>query len=93
MAEFMQWMAAFLVLTVALGLVRVARGPGRAERMMAAQLLGSGAIGALLLFAAASAEPAVVDVALTLALLAAFASIAFVKLALRQDHAGDDEEP
>ena len=89
MAEFMQWMAAFLVLTVALGLVRVARGPGRAERKMVAQLLGSGA----LLFAAASAEPAVVDVALTLALLAAFASIAFVKFALRQDHAGDDEEP
>lgn len=92
MAEFMQWMAAFLVLMVALGLVRVARGPGRAERMMAAQLLGTGAIGALLLFSAASEEPAVVDVALTLALLAAFASIAFVKFALRQDHASDDEE-
>lgn len=92
MAEFMQWMAAFLVLTVALGLVRVARGPGRAERMMAAQLLGTGGIGALLLLAAASGEPAVVDVALTLALLAAFASIAFVKFALRQDRASDDEE-
>ena len=88
MAVFLQWMAAFLVLMVALGLVRVALGPGRAERMMAAQLLGSGAIGALLLFSAASAEPAVVDVALTLALLAAFASIAFVKFALRQDQAG-----
>ena len=92
MAEFMQWMAAFLVLMVALGLVRVARGPGRAERMMAAQLLGTGAIGALLLFSAASEEPAVIDVALTLALLAAFASIAFGKFALRQDHASDDEE-
>ena len=92
MAEFMQWMAAFLVLTVALGLVRVARGPGRAERMMAAQLLGSGAIGALLLFAAASAEPAVVDVALTLALLSAFASIAFVKFALRQDHQAPEDD-
>jgi multicomponent Na+:H+ antiporter subunit F len=44
MAEFMQWMAAFVVLMVALGLVRVARGPGRAERMMAAQLLGTGGI-------------------------------------------------
>lgn len=92
MAEFMQWMAAFVVLTVALGLVRVARGPGRAERMMAAQLLGTGGIGALLLLAAASGEPAVVDVALLLALLAAFASIAFVKFALRQDRPADDEE-
>ena len=93
MAEFLLWMAAFVVLMVALGLVRVAVGPGRAERMMAAQLLGTGAIGALLLFGAAAGEPAVFDVALTLALLAAFASIAFVKFAVQQDRrAADDEE-
>jgi multicomponent Na+:H+ antiporter subunit E len=49
MADFLQSAGAFVVLMVALGLVRVARGPGRAERMMAAQLLGTGAIGALLL--------------------------------------------
>ncbi len=92
MAEFLLWMAAFVVLMVALGLVRVALGPGRAERMMAAQLLGTGAIGALLLFGVASGEPAVFDVALTLALLAAFASIAFVKFAAQQDRRGTDEE-
>jgi multicomponent Na+:H+ antiporter subunit F len=92
MGEFLLWMAAFIVLMVALGLVRVARGPGRAERMMAAQLLGTGAIGALLLFGAASGEPAVFDVALTLALLAAFASIAFVKFAVQQDRRSADEE-
>ncbi|MBL8225689.1 MAG: hypothetical protein JNM50_10180 [Chromatiales bacterium] len=95
MADFLLSAAAFLVLMVALGLVRVARGPGRAERMMAAQLLGTGAIGALLLFAEASGESAVVDVALTLALLSAFASIAFVKFALRQDQgvaAGEEDE-
>lgn len=91
MADYLLWMAAFLVLMVALGLVRVARGPGRAERMMAAQLLGTGAIGALLLFAAASGEASVVDVALTLALLSAFASIAFVKFAMRQDDDADGE--
>jgi multicomponent Na+:H+ antiporter subunit F len=85
MADFLLWMGAFVLLMVALGLVRVARGPGRAERMMAAQLLGTGAIGALLLFGAATGEPAVVDVALTLALLSAFASIAFVKFAVVQD--------
>ena len=85
MAEFLLLMAAFVVLMVALGLVRVAIGPGRAERMMAAQLLGTGAIGALLLLSAAVGEPAVVDVALTLALLSAFASVAFVKFAVKQD--------
>jgi multicomponent Na+:H+ antiporter subunit F len=93
MADFLLWMAAFLVLMVALGLVRVARGPGRAERMMAAQLLGTGAIGALLLFGAAAGEAAVFDVALTLALLSAFASIAFVRFAAQQDQPpADDQE-
>ena len=91
MADFLLSAGAFVVLMVALGLLRVARGPGRAERMMAAQLLGSGAVGALLLFGAASGESAVFDVALTLALLSAFASIAFVKFALRQDQPADDE--
>lgn len=89
MAEFLLSAAAFIVLMVALGLVRVARGPGRAERMMAAQLLGTGAIGALLLFSVASGDGAVVDVALTLALLSAFASIAFVEFASRQDRPAD----
>jgi multicomponent Na+:H+ antiporter subunit F len=92
MDDFLLSMASFIVLMTALGLVRVARGPGRAERMMAAQLLGTGAIGALLLFGAATGEPAVVDVALTLALLSAFAAIAFVKSAVRQDAPPDDEE-
>jgi multicomponent Na+:H+ antiporter subunit F len=91
MADFLLWMAAFVVLMVALGLLRVARGPGRAERMMAAQLLGTGAIGALLLLSAAVGEPAVVDVALTLALLSAFASIAFVKFAVVQDRQAGSE--
>ncbi|HMO45821.1 MAG TPA: monovalent cation/H+ antiporter complex subunit F [Rubrivivax sp.] len=92
MADFLLWMAAFVLLMVALGLVRVARGPGRADRMMAAQLLGSGAIGVLLLFAVANAEFAAIDVALTLALLAAFASIAFVKFATHLDDAGVDDD-
>lgn len=91
MAEFLLSMAAFVVLMTALGLARVARGPGRAERMMAAQLLGTGAIGALLLLAVATSESAVVDVALTLALLSAFAAIAFVKSALREDSADEEQ--
>jgi multicomponent Na+:H+ antiporter subunit F len=92
MPDFLLSAAAFVVLMVAVGLVRVARGPGRAERMMAAQLLGTGAIGALLLFGAASGDRAMFDVALTLALLSAFASIAFVKFALRQDQKVPDDE-
>ena len=81
MAEFLLAAAGFVLAMVALGLVRVLRGPGDADRMMAAQLLGSGGIAALLLGGAAIGDGAVVDVSLTLALLAAFASIAFVKFA------------
>ena len=79
MAEFLLAAAAFVVTMVALALVRVLRGPGAADRMMATQLLGTGGIAAVLLLGAATGEGAAVDIALTLALLAAFASFAFVK--------------
>lgn len=79
MAEFLLGAAAFILSMVALGLARVLRGPADADRMMAAQLLGTGGIAAALLLGEATGENATVDVALTLALLAAFASFAFVK--------------
>jgi multicomponent Na+:H+ antiporter subunit F len=81
MADFLLAAAVAVLATVALGLARVARGPDYADRMMGTQLLGSGSIAALLLVSAVTGETAVVDVALTLALLAAFASIAFVHFA------------
>jgi multicomponent Na+:H+ antiporter subunit F len=79
MTEFLLAVAAFVLATVALGLVRVLRGPADADRMMAPQLLGTGGIAALLLLGAATGMPGAIDVALTLTLLAAFASVAFVK--------------
>ncbi len=78
MSEFLVVAACLVLLATALGLVRLLRGPGDVERMMAAQLLGTGGIAALLLGATIS-DPAIADAALTLALLAAFASVAFVK--------------
>jgi len=88
MNTFLVVAASFILLMVALGLVRILRGPGDAERMMAAQLLGTGGIAVLLLQGAGSGMPAAVDVGLTLALLAAFASIAFVKSAARSRRDG-----
>jgi multicomponent Na+:H+ antiporter subunit F len=78
MSEFLVLAAAFVLAMVALGLVRILRGPGNADRLMAAQLIGTGGIAALLLLAAGTGVSAVVDAALTLALLAAFAAVAFV---------------
>lgn len=73
------WIAAAGVLaTIALGLVRVERGPSNGDRMLAAQLLGTGAVAVLLLAGAADA-PALLDVALVLALLASVAGAVFVR--------------
>jgi multicomponent Na+:H+ antiporter subunit F len=77
MAEFLVIAGGFVLLMVAVGLVRILRGPGEADRIMAMQLLGTGGIAALLLLAAGTGVAAVVDAALTLALLAAFAAVAF----------------
>jgi multicomponent Na+:H+ antiporter subunit F len=78
-SEFLLIAAAFVLATVALGLARILRGPGDADRMMAAQLLGTGGVATLLLLGAATGVDGAVDVALTIALLAAFASVAFFK--------------
>jgi multicomponent Na+:H+ antiporter subunit F len=79
MTEFLLFAALVVLATVAGGLIRVLRGRGDAERMMAAQLLGTGGVTVLLLAGVAAGIAAVLDVALILALLAAFAAIAFVK--------------
>jgi multicomponent Na+:H+ antiporter subunit F len=85
MAEFLLGAALFVLGTVALGLVRILRGPEDADRMLAAQLLGSGGVASLLLLGVANGINAVGDLALLLALLAAFASVAFVTGAERPE--------
>ena len=81
MADFLTAAAILVLAIVAVGLVRILLGPNAADRLMAAQLLGSGGIAALLLAGQARQMPGVVDAALVLALLAAFISVAFVKAA------------
>ncbi len=80
MSELLLAAAGLIVFTVAIGLARILRGSDDVERLMAVQLLGTGGIAALLLIADATHVPGVDDVALGLALLAAFATIAFVNL-------------
>jgi multicomponent Na+:H+ antiporter subunit F len=93
MNEFLLASAGFILLTVAAGLVRVLRGPGDVDRMMAVQLLGTGGVAALLLIASATTAAGVADVALGLALLAAFASIAFVNAGEPGDEADRLDAP
>lgn len=78
MTGFLFAAAGFVLAMVALGLLRILRGPNDVDRFMSAQLLGSGGGAVLLLLSAAMRTTAIIDVALILALLAAFASVAFV---------------
>ncbi|KZD25414.1 monovalent cation/H+ antiporter complex subunit F [Tardiphaga robiniae] len=69
----------FVLLTVALGLFAILRRSADVDRLMAVQLLGTGGVAILLLLAVASETPPIVDVAVMLALFAAFAAVAFVR--------------
>jgi multicomponent Na+:H+ antiporter subunit F len=73
--------ALFLLANLAVALVRAARGPTVADRMLAALLFGTTGVGILVLLAYAGGGMALVDVALTLALLAAVGGVAFASRA------------
>jgi multicomponent Na+:H+ antiporter subunit F len=73
MNEFLVLAALSLLATLLLGLIRVFRGPSAGDRMMAAQLIGTAGVGLLLLLSPVIGVPALIDVALVLALLAVVA--------------------
>jgi multicomponent Na+:H+ antiporter subunit F len=79
MADFYNGYALFLLLTVAIALIRVLRGPTSADRMLTAQLFGTSGVGILLLLGRGMEMPALWDVALVFALLAAVSAVAFVQ--------------
>lgn len=91
MADALLLFAGAVLLTIGASLIRTFRGPTAIDRMMGAQLAGAGGSAVLLLIAAASRKWEIVDVALILALLAAFTGVAFAKAAT-PDGAGDPEE-
>lgn len=91
-------LALFLLANLVVALVRAAGGPTPADRMLTALLFGSTGVGVLVLLAYAGGPPvpgamgALVDVALTLALLAAIAGVAFARRAWQgeEGEGGDD---
>jgi multicomponent Na+:H+ antiporter subunit F len=74
-----------LLLTLAMGLVRALRGPTLEDRMLSVLLLGTGGVALLLLMAAVLKVPALVDVSLVLALLAAVAAAALTRREVGHD--------
>lgn len=61
-------------------LPRLVLGPTAADRILAAQLAGTGAVATIVVLAAGGGGTALYDVALVFAVLAAVAGIAFVAL-------------
>ena len=74
-------LALVLLVNVAIGLIRISRGPTAADRMLAAQLFGSGGVAILILLGRGLGQDSGDDVALVYALLAALATVAFVRRA------------
>ena len=83
-------LAVFVLLNLAAGMWRILRGPTAADRMLAAQLFGTTAVAVLVLLAQAYGAPALRDVALVFALLAAVTAVAFVRRAWPEGEAERD---
>ncbi len=82
--------ALFLLANLVVALIAAVRGPTPADRMLMALLIGTTGTGILVLLAQAMHLPALVDVALVLALLAAIGGIAFAKRAWQGEEGGHD---
>ena len=87
MPDPLAFAALILTATFAVGLLPLIRARQAADRMLAAQLLGTNGVGLVLLLAALLGVPALIDVALVLALLAAVALIAFTRRTHGDGHA------
>lgn len=87
-----QALALFLLANLGAGLWRVLRGPTPADRMLAAQLFGTTAVAVLLLLAQATHNPALQDVALVFALLAAVTAVAFVRRTWHEEEQRRDHD-
>ena len=91
MMQALDLLALVLLASLLLGLVRIWRGPGFADRMLAAQLAGTTGIALLVVFAERLAMPALRDVALLFALLALLAVLAFVARLWDPDEIADPD--
>jgi len=61
------------------GMFRILGGPTAADRMMTAQLFGTCGVAILLLLSTGMGNPVLLDIALVFALLAALATMTFVR--------------
>ncbi|HDQ41163.1 MAG TPA: pH regulation protein F [Desulfonatronum sp.] len=79
MQTFYLGVAAFLLLTMVVGLIRIFRGPRQEDRLMAMQLFGTTGVAVLLLLAAAFDASSMRNAALIFAVLAVLAVAAYAR--------------
>lgn len=79
----MSWMhtifALILLPAIAAGMFRILKGPTAADRMLTAQLFGTCGVAILLLLSTGMGNIVLLDIALVFALLAALATMTFVR--------------
>ncbi|MBS8241074.1 pH regulation protein F [Marinobacter lipolyticus] len=85
MTVLLNGVAAFLLLTLLIALIRIWRGPTPSDRMLASQLFATTGVALLLVLAEAQAAAPLRDVALVLALLSVLAVVGFVTRVVRID--------
>lgn len=83
-------LALILLANLLASLVRVVLGPTAADRLLAALLFGTTGVAVLLLLSEAGNDPALIDVALVFALLAAITGAAFAQRAWRHGEQNSD---
>ncbi len=84
MIPFLGIISFILLASILTGLVRVLRASRPVERMLAAQLFGTTAVAIILILSRMMEMPALLDVAMVFALLAAVTLVAYVVLAGRK---------
>lgn len=90
MSDFNLLLAVFLLVNLLIALLRVARGPTDADRLLAALLFGTTGVAILLLLAFTEDTLVLIDVALVFALLAAITGTVFAQRAWWPEEEKDD---
>jgi len=80
-SDFNLFVAVFLLVNLIIALLRVARGPTDADRLLAALLFGTTGVAILLLLAFTEDTLVLIDIALVFALLAAITGAVFAQRA------------
>jgi multicomponent Na+:H+ antiporter subunit F len=80
MSTYLSVITVLLVLILLSGLWRIWKGPTLADRLLVSQLFGTAGVAILILLAIVQGQPALLNIALILALLAPITLITFTRL-------------